>query len=191
MNKANEEENVQGNLCGETATEEVEFDDLLTNYIGEFGRYQWFVLFVLCYEWMISVFVALNATFVAGVPDHWCHITDNVNISTCTQNQIKKNLLPKEEREGIIQHSQCERYDYELQNVSFGCTGIGNNIGVNGSSQLPTIECNKWFYDNEIYYNTIVTEVIIQTSNLCEGEGLKLAYHLHCGGKIFVVQSFC
>ena len=79
------------------------------------------------------------------MPDHWCDITDNVNISTCTQNQIKKNLLPKEERDGIIQHSQCERYDYELQNVSFGCTGIGNNIGVNGSSQLPTIECNIMF----------------------------------------------
>ena len=44
----------------DTKLKEVEFDDLLTNHIGEFGRYQWFVLFVLCYKWIITGFVAMN-----------------------------------------------------------------------------------------------------------------------------------
>ena len=59
---------------------EVEFDDFLTYHIAEFGRYQWFVLFVLCYEWIITGFVALSPVFVAGVPDHWCDIKTSENM---------------------------------------------------------------------------------------------------------------
>ena len=53
---------------------ETEFDELLTDHFGEFGRFQWFVLVVFCYEWIMSGFVALCPVFVAGVPDHWCEV---------------------------------------------------------------------------------------------------------------------
>ena len=127
----------KGNDNSDTNVIEVEFDELLTNYIGEFGPFQWFALFLFCYEWIITCFVVLRPVFIAGVPDHWCDITDNVNISTCTQYEIQSNLLPQEERDGKIQYTQCERYDYRLNNLSFECTG------VNGSN-LARTECTKW-----------------------------------------------
>ena len=144
---------------GKTPRKEVELDDLLTNHLGEFGRYQWFVLFGICYDWIITAFVALNATFVAGVPDHWCDITDGVNISTCTQEEIKKYYLPQEMRDGKERYSQCKRYDYEFQNTTLTCTGIGNSTGISRSGEVFVTDCDKWMYDDAVYGNTIVTEV--------------------------------
>ena len=142
----------KGNDNSDTNVKEVEFDELLTNYIGEFGPFQWFALFLLCYEGIITCFVVLSPVFIAGVPDHWCDITDNVNISTCTQNEIQVNLLPQEKRDGKIQHSQCQRYEYEPQNASFECSGVND-------SNIASTECIKWVYQDGIYDNTIVTEV--------------------------------
>ena len=60
----------KGNDNSDTNVKEVEFDELQTNYIGEFGPFQWFALFLLCYEGIITCFVVLSPVFIAGVPDH-------------------------------------------------------------------------------------------------------------------------
>ena len=56
----------KGNDNSDTNVKEVEFDELLTNYIGEFGSFQWFALFLLCYEGIITCFVVLSPVFI------WC-----------------------------------------------------------------------------------------------------------------------
>ena len=56
------------------------FDDLLTDHLGEFGRYQK-VVFVL-YS-LIAVFQGfhnLGIVFLGGVPDHWCAVPQ---VSVC------------------------------------------------------------------------------------------------------------
>ena len=153
---------------------EMEFDELLTDHVGEFGCFQWFVIVVFCYEWIMSGFVALSPVFVAGVPDHWCDISDNSTSATCTSQEIKENLLPQEGRDGKIQHSQCKRYDFLVNNTSPGCGKIN-------SSDYIIADCNKWAYDDNLIDETIVTEVRINIlqhlKRLSAVSGIQIALH--------------
>ena len=60
------------------------FDDLLTEHIGEFGRYQ-ILLFIGIYCISIpATFDTMGIVFIAGIPRHWCDVPALRNLSVTT-----------------------------------------------------------------------------------------------------------
>ena len=57
------------------------FDDLLTDYVGEFGRYQIFLYLLLAAIEIPSAYNTMGIVFVAGVPEHWCDVPAINNIT--------------------------------------------------------------------------------------------------------------
>lgn len=54
----------------------MDFDDLLP-HVGEFGRYQQLLIFLICLPACIPCgFHAFNQLFMAPMPPHWCRVPE-------------------------------------------------------------------------------------------------------------------
>lgn len=73
---------------------EFDFDDLLP-YVGEFGRYQKILVWLICLPACIPCgFHAFNQLFMAGVPDHWCKAPPETDSYNWTVDERKMATIP-------------------------------------------------------------------------------------------------
>lgn len=88
----------------------MEYDELLTKYLGEFGLYQRVVLLTICITGMTLAFNVMSTAFILGVPDHWCanEDLDHLDISTDARLNVS---IPMEEVGGELVYSSCKMYD--------------------------------------------------------------------------------
>lgn len=69
----------------------MDLDDLLPQ-IGEFGRYQKLLLWLVCLPACVPCgFCAFNQLFMADVPDHWCLVPELMGYS---MDMRKKLAIP-------------------------------------------------------------------------------------------------
>ena len=75
------------------------FDELLP-YVGDFGRYQKLLIWLVCLPACIPCgFHAFNQLFMADVPEHWCRVPAlEVSRSGLTDEIRKKLSIPMEVR---------------------------------------------------------------------------------------------
>ena len=89
----------------------MEFDDLLINHLGEFGRYQ---KIIFCLVSLTSIYFAvtnLGIIFIAGVPDHRCSVPELERLGL-VEDRIKNLSIPLEENaDGTQEYSKCKMYD--------------------------------------------------------------------------------
>jgi hypothetical protein len=58
----------------------MDLDDLLP-HVGEFGRYQKLLVWLVCLPACIPCgFCAFNQLFMADVPDHWCYVPELMDL---------------------------------------------------------------------------------------------------------------
>ena len=57
------------------------FDELLTGYLGDFGRYQLLVFVMVSLVNIPVGFNTMGIVFLAGVPQHWCHVPQLDNLT--------------------------------------------------------------------------------------------------------------
>ena len=91
----------------------MDFDDLLINYVGEFGKYQVILYFLLCLVGIPFAVNNLGIVFLSDTPNHWCREPglDRFNISE----EARWNLtLPLEEKDGEWSFSKCNRYQRDF-----------------------------------------------------------------------------
>ncbi|CAH1273884.1 SLC22A1 [Branchiostoma lanceolatum] len=123
----------------------MEYEDVLRQYLGEFGRYQ-----KLAAVLIVLVGPSVGATmfaqaFVAATPRHHCRIYQND--STATYGHPSERLtfsVPMEKVEDTWKYSSCLMYS-----------------GTDGRSAWnnQTVTCiHGWEYDQTVYHSTIVTE---------------------------------
>ncbi|XP_017777599.1 PREDICTED: organic cation transporter protein-like [Nicrophorus vespilloides] len=133
-------------------SEDFEFDDLLP-HIGEFGRYQVLLFFMMVPFACFVAWVYFTQIFITLTPEeHWCWVPELANFTT----EERLNLaIPKGEK--------CRMY-------AVNYTEILQQGVVKPDPSWPTVACrNGWEYNyTDIPYKTIASEL----DWVCEQDGL-------------------
>ncbi|XP_072231468.1 organic cation/carnitine transporter 2-like [Leuresthes tenuis] len=127
-----------------------------TAFLGEWGRFQQQVFFLLCLSVIPNGFSGLSIVFLADTPPHRCLVPAHLNLTAAWRNSSIP-LERDESRGGALMPSRCSRFKLE-EVVSFSERGLLPGIEVN-LSNVPKEGClDGWEYDQSIYTSTIITE---------------------------------
>ncbi|XP_050687344.1 carcinine transporter-like [Eriocheir sinensis] len=117
----------------------MDFDDLLP-HVGEFGRYQKLLIFLICLPACIPCgFHAFNQLFMSPVPPHWCRVPE-LEEAGLTPLQARNISIPREsngEFSQCMQYLVTKRLQYDLvcqrniyPTIGLSVLNIGGIIGV-------------------------------------------------------------
>ncbi|KAM4726287.1 uncharacterized protein FYW61_012152 [Anableps anableps] len=127
-----------------------------TSFLGEWGRFQQRVFFLLCLSFIPNGLTALAVVFLADTPAHRCVLPAHLNLSAAWRN----SSIPLEEdveRSGVLVPSQCSRYKLEHL-LNYSDRGLLPGVDVN-LSNVPKEGClDGWEFDHSVYTSTIVSE---------------------------------
>lgn len=129
--------------------------DSATAFLGEWGRFQKQVFYLLCLRAIPCGYTALSVVFLAGTPQHHCLIPAQANLTPVWEN----SSIPLEERSGggAPERSLCSRY--KLTDVQrYSERGL-LPADVNWSTVATEGCLDGWQYDQSIYASTVVSEV--------------------------------
>ncbi|KAG1714395.1 Organic cation transporter protein [Nymphon striatum] len=138
--------------------------DALTPYIGEFGRWQFYIFMVCASSGIPGAMQIYVMTFFTPNLDFWCarplHIRDQISVDVW-RNYSSPLEVVKEEKI----RSQCRVYDWDFDNA--------NVTNFNDIDRNRTRECHEWEFDKGIYHRTMRDEfnlvcsrdILISTSN--------------------------
>ncbi|XP_057379735.1 carcinine transporter-like [Daphnia carinata] len=145
-----------------------DFDDLLP-YVGEFGRYQKLLVWLVCLPACIPCgFHAFNQLFMANVPDHWCKTPPDLEQQNWTLIERKMATIPYTVNQGVMEFSKCTMFNSSEETD-------GNNI---------THCLYGWEFDNSTVSSSIVIDFeLVCSRSLYPTIGLSL---LNVGGIIGV-----
>ncbi|CAJ1063491.1 solute carrier family 22 member 4-like isoform X1 [Xyrichtys novacula] len=126
-----------------------------TAFLGEWGRFQKEVFFLLCLTIVSNGFTALSIVFVADTPPHSCLIPSHLNLTDAWRNVSIP--LEVDSHSGALVPSKCVRY--RLKDVrGFWDRGLLPDVDVN-LSHVSTESClDGWEYDRSVYTTTITSE---------------------------------
>lgn len=131
----------------------MDLDDLLPQ-VGEFGKYQKLMLWLVCLPACFPCgFCAFNQLFMAEVPPHWCEVPELVNVTE----DVKKELaIPKHNGS----YSSCERYAVNWKEILDGNGGLFDGLLPNASWPREACLDGYKFEVTEIT-SSIVIDVLI------------------------------
>ncbi|KZC09852.1 Organic cation transporter protein [Dufourea novaeangliae] len=129
------------------------FDDVLP-YVGDYGRYQWLLLFSLLPYGMIYAFLYFSQFFITIIPaEHWCKIDELMGSNFTQEDRIQIAIPPSNE---YPYYDRCLRKD-----VNF--TELLKSGEDPRSVQLwanRTTPCTSWEYNyTQIPYASVGTEL--------------------------------
>ena len=78
----------------------------VTAFLGEWGRFQRLVFFLLSASIIPNGFNGLSIVFLAGTPEHRCAVPPGANLSE----EWRNASIPLELRGGLTGPSRCRRY---------------------------------------------------------------------------------
>ncbi|XP_070773167.1 organic cation/carnitine transporter 2-like [Enoplosus armatus] len=126
-----------------------------TAFLGEWGRFQQQVFFLLCLSIIPNGFTGLSIVFLADTPPHRCRIPAHANLTAAWKDSSIP--LEQESRSGALVPSRCSRYKLE-DILSFSERGLLPGVDVN-LSNVATEGClDGWEYDRSVYTSTIISE---------------------------------
>ncbi|XP_042354906.1 solute carrier family 22 member 5-like isoform X2 [Plectropomus leopardus] len=121
------------------------YDDSIY-FLGEWGRFQQIVFFLLCAGIMPHGFGFMSLVFLTAIPSHHCLVPE-VNLSEKWYNAI----IPIEEL------SRCSRYRLDVvRNLSALGLIPGEDVNLSDLEQEACVD--GWSYSTDIYQSTIVSE---------------------------------
>ncbi|XP_067676242.1 organic cation transporter protein-like [Haliotis asinina] len=125
------------------------FDDVL-RHLGEFGRYQKWVYFLLCLPGIAHGIRMMISVFLLNIPNHRCAIPGYDNDTYDVQSEFHAHLInatiPFVTRDGELQRDRCHIY------VN------GKNSTKDGVNRT-VVGCQKWVYDKSVFESTVSTEL--------------------------------
>lgn len=125
----------------------MDFDQLLIEHVGEFGKYQKFVYFLVCLAAIPTAFNNMEIVFVAGVPDHHCYVEGMYTYNGTDREQLINASIPWELKDGKMARSQCYIHAHN------------RSIHSSTSAAQPVKEpCRRWHYDKSVFDATIVSK---------------------------------
>ncbi|XP_046553875.1 organic cation transporter protein-like [Haliotis rubra] len=125
------------------------FDDVL-RHLGEFGRYQKWMVFVLCLPGIAHGIRMMISVFLLNIPNHRCAIpgydNDTFNVQSESHARLINATIPYVTRDGKLQLDRCHIY-HDVDN--------GTSEGANRT----VVGCQKWVYDKSVFESTVSTEL--------------------------------
>ncbi|XP_049780685.1 organic cation transporter protein-like [Schistocerca cancellata] len=122
------------------------FDDIFP-YLGEFGRYQRRIYFLLCLTAIVSALHKLGGVFLQAKVDHRCQLPFENETATYQLPQGVINMSYPWDSEQQA-WSSCRRLD-----ANFSAEYFSSNIPANRS-----VRCDSWVYDHSIYKSSTIVE---------------------------------
>ncbi|XP_075149164.1 organic cation transporter protein-like [Haematobia irritans] len=126
------------------------YDEVLT-HLGDFGRYQKIIYFLICLTSITCAFHKLAGVFLLAKPDFRC-ILPFENASEVEYNDLRPELWPLAYPKDIlgVEYQTCSYYDVNFSDKHFNTsTAYTTN---------RTKECSHYVYDKTKYLNSAVTE---------------------------------
>nr|XP_015816929.2 organic cation/carnitine transporter 2 [Nothobranchius furzeri] len=125
-----------------------------TAFLGQWGRFQRNVLFLLSVTVIPNGLIAMSTVFLTDTPAHRCLLPAHLNLSAAWRN----SSIPQEEDvSGALVPSKCSRYRLESM-LDYSERGLLPGVDVN-LSNVPKESClDGWEYDHSVYTSTIVSE---------------------------------
>jgi MFS transporter, OCT family, solute carrier family 22 (organic cation transporter), member 4/5 len=123
------------------------YDDVIP-HLGEFGKYQRKIYFLLCLPAITCAFHKLVNVFLQAKPDHRCQLPfEAANATYVLPDSIRNLSYPIDELTKTW--STCE---YLKANFT-------DDFFQNGTtSNLASVSCNSWIYDHSTFESSTVTE---------------------------------
>ncbi|XP_035665062.1 organic cation transporter protein-like [Branchiostoma floridae] len=143
----------------------MEYEDVLREHLGEFGRYQKLAALLT-----VLIGPSVGATmfaqaFLAATPAHHCRFYQNDSSAMYGHpSERLSSSVPMENVDGTWRYSSCLMY---------------NGSGETSTESNQTVTCSHgWEYDQSVYHSTVVTDYDL----VCERHWLK-----ELGQSIFMV----
>ncbi|CAL7934082.1 unnamed protein product [Xylocopa violacea] len=129
------------------------FDDILP-YVGDYGRYQWWLLLAILPYGMIYAFLYFSQFFITIIPtEHWCRIDELVN-ANITQEERIRIAIPRTSEHPY--YDQCQRKDLNFTEI----LSSEKNLSTWEFGTDRKVGCNRWEYNfTQIPYPSIGTEL--------------------------------
>ncbi|XP_052811636.1 organic cation transporter protein-like [Mya arenaria] len=157
----------------------MKFDDI-TVLLGEFGKYQKILYFLVCLPAIFTGMQMLSSVFTLAIPDHRCALPGLGNDTYEVQGQWHKLLINQsitwetgKDDEGSLVYSSCDRY-VTNENTSYNA----HYIPVNTS----TTECDTFVFDQSTFKNTFITKTNLVCGNKLARANANM---ILMGGKLF------
>ena len=130
----------------------VHLDDVFTEYIGEGGRYQLFIVVILSINGFCSAGCFLDILWVADPKPHWCALPDNANpaLHNLTLEERLNITTPWIEKDNKWVHDSCDVYDLNYSSLDSQSKHHNNTA---------TTQCTEWEFDTSEFNGTIVEKV--------------------------------
>ncbi|XP_034539083.1 solute carrier family 22 member 5-like isoform X2 [Notolabrus celidotus] len=126
--------------------------DETTAFLGQWGRFQQVVFFVLVASNIPNGSGVFSVVFIADIPRHHCLLPD-VNI---TEDWLHV-IIPVEVIDGEEKRSSCSRYRLDVvRNLSAQGFLPGRDVNLTELQQEGCVD--GWSYSKDIYQSTIVSE---------------------------------
>ncbi|XP_030813517.1 solute carrier family 22 member 4 [Camarhynchus parvulus] len=127
--------------------------DAATAFLGEWGRFQRLVFFLLSASIIPNGFNGMSVVFLAGTPEHRCVVPRGANLS----GEWRNASIPLELRDGQEVPSRCRRYRLAAL-ANFSALGLrpGSDVELEALEQEPCLD--GWEYSRDVYHSTIITE---------------------------------
>ncbi|XP_038078075.1 organic cation transporter protein-like [Patiria miniata] len=157
--------------------------------VGNFGRYQLFVVVYACMLCIVCSMVSFGNVFFAAETDHWCQVLPQENCSSWVEFQdnctdVKKSILlpPPENENSKYPYSTCQQWDLP-PGYEFDPYEPLSEVDNHTYGQVPCQD--GWEYDRSQYKTTTISDFDL----VCDKRSLpSLAQAIYFAG--FLVGSF-
>ena len=154
----------------------MEFDSILKK-IGQFGRYQRYLLVLLLPTNIIMCMHNMAMVFLAYTPEHTCRPPSQLsqNLANISEDILWNLTVPMVSGpNGKWTRNQCERYEYNWTALDIHLSVPGSIpewSGAGGTDINKTdnpwgvvrhkVPCTEWEYDTSVFVESIVTKVCV------------------------------
>ncbi|XP_033834461.2 organic cation/carnitine transporter 2-like [Periophthalmus magnuspinnatus] len=125
--------------------------DEVTAFLGNWGRFQKILFFILYATVIPNGLGVLSVVFIVDNPKHHCSIPD-VNL---TEDWLQA-IIPIEVVNGVEEQSRCSRYRLDVVLDLWAKGFAPGDVNLTQLKQEPCVD--GWTYSKDIYHSTLVTE---------------------------------
>ncbi|XP_071635375.1 carcinine transporter isoform X2 [Temnothorax longispinosus] len=131
-----------------------DLDDLLP-IVGEFGRYQKQLLWLVCLPACLPCgFCAFNQLFMADTPSHWCKVPGLENMDVARRRRL---AIPASQDDNET-YSQCTRYDIDWTTTMENYSVVATYLPVPNASWSVVACDHGWEYETSEMTSSIVID---------------------------------
>ncbi|XP_024882021.1 carcinine transporter isoform X1 [Temnothorax curvispinosus] len=141
-----------------------DLDDLLP-IVGEFGRYQKQLLWLVCLPACLPCgFCAFNQLFMADTPSHWCKVPGLENMDVARRRRLAIPASQVQSMDDNETYSQCTRYDIDWTTTMENYSVVATYLPVPNAS-WSVVPCDHgWEYET----SEITSSIVIDFDLVCD-----------------------